>query len=706
MSRACAIIVLFLLLVAPMTFISNTFTDTQQFEDRSAEHPHFSQSQPIAIQGQSFLNITGPIIPSSPLSATWFAEIVIPESMGTDLLENQSLGLREQIDLNLGNSDGWIDSAESSSFAEIVESSRNWTDGAAGGCCLFDYVPFVALDGNEVFVNPPAIGAVNNSNGSWGWTESSSLSGATDGRTVRVIDLPMFGSLVERLPLTISLPEDWEIRFSPMIEIISGDPRNFTVNRSEAPVVFDIRITIAQNNPPSISSSRFPPTTSTIPLAKISSFSAECKDGPLESPSIQWSVSREETPIATFLNPWFELTPSELGFSHGDVASVAATCTDFHGMASISYDNVTVDGLEPTWSGSIILLQSGANQTIHDLNDSVIEISAGSELIFEVNGTDDSGLPVAIELFTNISEGWRQFGTNQETFWFIVNQGLGINGAHISIDERHQSKDPTILRMLLQISDDARNYASQEWQIRVLDANPPTVMMDLIANGITLEIDDSVHENDQIQLSFSRSFDDLDSIEDLVWSVTLDGASLISDGNWASTEILNLSQLPQGEHEVVVSSTDSSGNTRTESFVFTVLPKSGAHLVVLEKSLSGGTEIGSTATISTLVHNEGTDPAYARICMDGNCSRYVEFPGATLEGGTTSSTIELEFVIQSPDLQGLRLEWDSTAAGTNGEIQLEYPIASGGGADQAIQLTVLAAIAVLLMAAIYRSRES
>ena len=706
MARTDTLIVLVCLLVA--SFIAPAeYGDSKSLdiEGQMKANSNSGQNQSAQIQGIAFLNISGPIMHSSSLNATWFAKVLISEGYGTDLLENRSLGLLYQIDSQLGNSDGWVDSEESENFSELVESARNWTDGAAGGCCSFDYVPLYALDGNSVIVQPPEAGPVNRTNGTWGWTESANLSGTTDGRTMRIIDLPRVGALIEEVPLRISLPEDWEISFSPMIEIISGEPRNFTINRSQAPVAYDMRITVRENLPPSVSASRFPASTSTIALDKTSSFSAVCNDSPLDAPHIQWSVSKDESVLANFDNPWFEFVPSEHGFSHGEVTVIMATCTDSHGTTSHWQDNVVVDGLAPSWTGEITIIHD-TEEIPQDFTETVIEAHAGSELVFKVNGTDQMGLPVVVELFTNISEGWRQYGTNQKSFSFTVNQGTGVNGAHISVEERHQPKEPTMLSMLLQLSDDAGNLASQEWEIRVLDANSPTILMDLVANGINLELDDRVHENDQVQLSFSRSFDDLDAIEDLVWSVSLDEISLVSNVGWSSVELLETGQLLQGDHEAMVTATDSSGNTRIESFVFTILPKSGAHLVVLEKSLSGGTEIGTLASVSVLVENQGTDHAFARICMEGNCSRYEEFPGATLDAGKASSTIDYEFVISNLTIENLWLQWDSATAGTNGAISIEFVIESENRAASGLIVVALALIAVLATAVFYARRNT
>ena len=72
------------------------------------------------LSGHSFLNFTDTISPNSQVNATWFAEVTISESYGTDLLDNRSLGLLQQIDTQIGNSDGWFNSTESDEFSELV----------------------------------------------------------------------------------------------------------------------------------------------------------------------------------------------------------------------------------------------------------------------------------------------------------------------------------------------------------------------------------------------------------------------------------------------------------------------------------------------------------------------------------------------------------------------------------------------------------
>jgi len=666
-------------------------------ENVSATHNSDSQEN-LPIWGQSFLNFTGSISPSSQVNATWFAEVTVSESYGTDLLDNRSMGLLEQIDTQLGNSDGWINSTESQEFSELVASSRNWTDSSSGGCCSFDYNSMVVIGQTEIIVTPPETGPVNRTNGNWSWTESATIIGASDGRTLRLIDIPRAGAMVEEVPLEIQLPDNWEYRYSPMSEVISGSPGLFTVFRSQAPVAYDIRITITENIPPIISASRSPLTSSTIPLDKATAFSASCSDSPLESPEIQWTVSSQGEVISTHNNSWFQVVPDEIGFSHGEVMSVNATCLDFHGVSSNWNDNPTVDGMPPTWIGTMVVGGSSASP-LDPTRLSPIMAPAGSTIRFDVNASDDSSLPVLLELYSNISEGWRQSGMSEQTFEFTVNQGMGVNGADMGIYQRHLARNPTIISVALLVSDDAGNTAIGQWTIQVLDSNPPTVIPRLFSNGIEIEMGDDSHEDDELSLNLSHSFDDLDSIDNLSWSIWIDGDEASwDDQNWSVSDPIPLPPLLQGNHEIVVNATDSKGNIREETILLTVQPRTGAHIRVVEATLSDDSKVGGTAILTVVVENEGSDSAFARVCLSDICGRWTEQPFASsLENGPGQGVVEFQFEMVNDSLDGLYLNWDSASAGTHGMIPLEVEYNTDAGNHGFLALISLAIVIITIL---------
>jgi len=658
----------------------------------------------IPIWGQAFLNFTGTISPNSQVNATWFAEVIVSESYGTDLLDNRSMGLLGQIDTQLGNSDGWINSTESQEFADLAASSRTWTDSYSGGCCSFDYNPMVVIGQIGITVTPPETGPVNRTIGNWSWTESATISGTSDGRTLRLIDLPRAGSIVEEVPLEIQLPDYWEYRYSPMSEVISGSPGIFTVDRSQAPVAYDIRITITENIPPIIAASRSPLTSSTIPLGEATSFSASCSDSPLDSPEIQWTVSSEGEVISTHINSWFEVVPDEIGFSHGQVMSVNATCLDFHGVSSNWHDNPTVDGMIPTWSGNMTVGDSPTSP-LDPTRISPIMAPAGSSIRFDVNGSDDSSLPVLLELYTNISEGWRQSGMSEQTFEFTVNQGAGVNGADMDLYHRHLARNPTMISVALLVSDDAGNTAIGQWTIQVLDSNPPTIIPRIFSNGIEMETGDDPHEDDELTLNLSHSFDDLDAIGNLSWSIFIDGEEESWDQqNWSVSDSIPIPELTQGNHEIVVKATDSKGNTREEDILLTVQPRSGAHIRVVEATLSGESKVGGTAILTVVVENDGSDSAFARVCLSDICGRWTEQPFASsLEYGPGQGVLEFQFEMENESLDGLYLNWDSVSAGTNGNIPLEVEYNTDSG-NTGLTLLILAGVIFTVFLIINKAR--
>ena len=557
----------------------------------------------------------------------------------------------------------------------------------------------------DVSVNPPEIGPTNRTGGEWGWTESGNLIGASDGRTLRLIDLPRVGALIEEVPLRVSLPEDWEFKYSPMSEIITGSPGAFFVDRSQAPVAYDIRITIDRNMPPILSATSFPQISSTISLAKSSSFSATCTDNPLENPRIEWTISRSGTTISSFENDWISVKPSNLNFTHGDVMSVNATCIDFHGAVSHWNDNPTVDGIPPDWSGKFSV-DGIEGEMIENGSQTPILAPAGSLIRFEVNASDDSSLPVLLELYTNVSEGWRQTGLNQQTFEFTANQGKGINGADMGIDQRHLQKAPSEILMALVATDDAGNSVLSEWTLRVLDANPPTVIPRLFSNGIEIEYDDKVHEKDELELNLSHSYDDLDSIGDVSWSVLVDGEEIFqSSPDWSVFEPISLSYLTKGTHNITVKATDSKGNAREEPISITIEPRSGAHIRVAEATLPDDARVGSSVMLTVLVENEGSDPAFARVCLSDICGRWTEEPfAATLESGPGQATIEFQFEMHNNTVENLYLSWDSASAGTYGDIPIEVSVKNQAGIATSPILAVLFGISLLLVAW-YRNSE-
>ena len=679
--------------------INDTDSDFSNFDDSFKSSEVTLENN---ITGNAFLNITGPIIINSEFNASWFSEILILESYGTDLLPNQSKGIRKQIDQHMGNNDGIINSSEVNNFSELIVSSRDWNNSFLGGCCSFDYSPLIAIE-NEIIINPPVVGPVNISSDSWGWIESANLIGLTDNRITRIIDLPREGALIEEIPLQIKLPESWEFRYSAMSEIINGEPNNFVINRSESPVASNIRITIGENFPPSLSASRYPLSSSSISLNGSTSYTSFCEDSILENPILEWKIKKNNQLLDTIKNAWFQLNPSEYNFSHGEIASISLTCTDSHNANSSWSENIVIDGIQPEWSGEISL-DNGNNFHNFDTYGDVLSVISGSEIRINISATDESQLPTSIELLTNISEGWRQYELNEGEFSFTVSQGSGINGLHLSIIERHLEKEPTEIGMWLAVTDDAGNTVTKEWKIEIIDGNSPTILMDIIANGSLIELDKSAREGDLIQLVFSNSYDDLDSINDTSWEIYLDGEIILSNTPWSEeVEKLSIPLINSGFHEITVIATDSSENSRTETFPLTIFPKRGVDLEVVSQSLTGDLFKGGSASYVLHMKNNGFDDAYARVCISDTCSKFVDFPGAELDSSTIS-IIEYDFIVPNNSELNISIVWNSVSANNNGNFFIEYDLESE--TENSPLFIILLLIIITVSIFISRSRTS
>jgi len=654
-----------------------------------------------SFQGQSYLNISGPISPNSQINATWYSEITILESYGSDLLPNQSFGLRKQIDIYLGNNDNILNNSEIMDFKELINSSRAWTNAELGGCCIFDYIPFFSQLGNQIIISAPEVGDVNSTNGSWGWVESADIIGFTDNRVTRILHIPRIGSINEQIPLHVSLPKDWEFRYSAMSDLISGSPNNFTVNRSLAPVASNIIISVAENLPPVTSAHRSPQTSSLVSMNKSYIYTGICNDGFLENPQMEWSIIKNEVLIQTFNNPWFEFNPIEHGFTHSEQANILLKCTDSHNFSSSWSEDIIIDSIAPEWSGDVSYNIDGVVIELN-IENSVFSVISGSKVKLNISAIDDSSLPVSIELYSNMSDEWRQYHVNEGIFEFYVAQGNNINGLHLNISDRHLPKQPRHIDMALIITDEAGNFIINEWKLIIKDGNPPTILMDIMANDTLVRLDNPARMGNQLKLIFSNSYDDLDSIENTTWQILIDEEIYLETSNWSGEiEKFILPELEIGSHVVSITATDSKGNQKIENYPLIIFPNRGVDLEVISYSISEDSLQTGKALFVLEMKNNFYDDAYARACIEGTCSRFVHYPGADSD---TSTIAIMEFEIEMPNTSkvNISIEWDSNSAGENGNFILEYSIQSNEN-NSTISYLALIIISCLFFFLIFRN---
>ena len=661
-----------------------------------------TNSEQIQISGQATLSLTGDLLPDSQINATWNLEIGIPEEYGTDLLPNQSTGIRLQIDNHLGNSDGNITESEISDFIQLLTNARTWINSEVAGCCMFDYTELALLSPVTVIVSPPSVGPVISTNSeTWGWSESAELMATTDLRTTRLLDLPRTGSLIEEVPLVISIQEPWEFRFSAMQEIISGEPGSFTVLRAESPVYSTIRIAIGENSPPSVTVSRSGGMSISAPLNGTIHFTSECEDSMLETPSFNWRLSNNGTTLNSSDGEYdsdgrvvISVNPAQNGYLSGDILSVDLTCIDSFGSSSSWYENIIIDGQNPSYDIRFTEITSEGIEVQRNESEHSMIIRSDSELFVDVITSDNSNLPVSVQVVSNKSQGWRHFSNDELYFSAVFNQGEQVNGMHLSVDERHQERTNSHWELILNVTDEAGNTVKRTWDIIVEDSAGPVIIPYITANSTRVGPSEPAREGDNILLTLTESFDDLDNILNTLWTVTINGDQKHTNASWMEAEKIEFSDLGIGIHYVEILATDSLGNSADISFQFSIEPKEGFNLEIIQTDISGDQLIGNTINFRASINNYQSSVGSARACYADTCSAYVMIPGAT---SSSSGYFEIDTDIQLLEAGPLdiRIEWIGNEDGESGTLNLNQSIMVSEQDDEGSDYQVQAFFAVL-----------
>lgn len=668
-----------------------------------------TSSEQIQINGQATLSLTGDLLPDSQVNATWSLEIVIPEDYGTDLLPNQPTGIRSQIDNHLGNSDGNITESEISDFIELLTNARSWINSEVAGCCMLDYTELTLLSPVTVFVSPPSVGPVNStSSGTWGWSESAELMANTDLRTTRLLDLPRTGSLIEEVPLLISIQEPWEFRFSAMQGIISGEPGSFSVLRAESPVYSTIRIAIGENSPPSVTVSRSGGMSISAPLNGTIYFISECEDSILETPTFNWRLSNNGTILNSSVGEYdsdgrvvIPVNPVQNGYLSGDILSADLTCIDSFGTSSTWYEDIIIDGQNPSYDIRFTEITSEGIEVQRNESEHSMIIRSDSELFVDVITSDNSNLPVSVQVVSNKSQGWRHFSNDELYFSAVFNQGDQVNGMHLSVDERHQERANSHWELLLNVTDEAGNTVKRTWDIVVEDSAGPVIIPQITANSTRVSPSEPAREGDNILLTLTESYDDLDSIMNTLWTVWINGDQKYTNVLWTEAEKIELSNLGVGIHSMEILATDSLVNSAYISFQFSIEPTEGFNLEIIQTEITGDQIIGNTINFRASINNHQSSVGSARACYAETCSAYVMIPGAT---SSSSGYFEIDADIQLLEAGPLdiRIEWIGNEDGESGTLNLNQSIMVSEQDDEVSDYQVQAFFAVLSALAFLR----
>ena len=661
-TRYCSFLMVSLFLLSICSMSVNADNENEINED------NFSS----LVSGYSKFIIHDDIITNSQFNSTWEFSITLSDQIGTDLLENPELGLRAQIDIHLGNSDGLINLEESNDFDDLFRLQRNWTDSEIGGCCIFDYNQLYASAGIELITYPVVLGSIELNNTEWGWDESANLIGQTDNRITRILDFPRTGSLIEEIPLQVILPSDWEYTYSAMEEIFEGDPGIFFVNRNESNVASNIRVTISPNQPP-IASGYRTSSGSMIALNSSTNYYGDCEDSSLDINQQWWTLSNNGTLVKTHYGDTFSFIPENYNFYGGQVASVVMHCKDWFNSTNTWYENIVIDSVFPTWDSVISYVNEFGQTIILDSNEDIIRIRSDTYLSFSISANDyNSQLPTDIKIISNKTPNYLHKNKDNLDFSDVFYQNEDVNGMHLNLSERHKSKDQTSWSINLSVSDNAGNTLNREWIILVLDGSGPTIVPDLIINNNSISSTNLARNGDSIMISLSQSFDDLDSIENTFWSLTIDGEIIVENVTMELIDKKTLGPFTSGTHVFSIDSYDSSGNHRNLAFGLAISPNLGIDIEILSSSHQGRLVEGETVLFSATMQNRGASPASGQFCVNNQCGPFIGVPGATSSGPGTFNA-ELNFKLTSTEITTY-FQWSSESANQSGTLDINSDI--------------------------------
>tara|TARA_B100000214_G_scaffold375541_1_gene362486 strand:+ start:2815 stop:4962 length:2148 start_codon:yes stop_codon:yes gene_type:complete len=640
-----------------------------------------------SITGYSKFIIEDEIEVNSEFNASWESSIILSDQIGTDLLLNSELGLRAQIDIHLGNSDGFIDSNESDLFDQLFRTERNWTNSENGGCCIFDYNPLYSPQGVNLLTSKVVAGPIELENSTWGWNESTDLIGHTDSRVTRIIDFPRVGSLVEEVPLMIFLPADWEYTYSAMGEIFSGEPGEFIVNRSEANVASNIRVTISNNQMPNALGYRTS-TGTMITLTSNTLYYGECDDSTLDNNQQWWTLSNNDTLVLTHYGSNLSFISQDYGFQEGDVASIAMYCKDWFNVTDTWYEEIVIDSIFPTWESVISYINENNEIITFDINQS-IAVKSDTSISFNISANDpNSESPVDIKIISNKTPNYIHRDVNNLDFSDAFYQNDNVNGLHLNLSERHKAKPPTSWSVNLTISDDAGNTIYEEWEIIVLDGIGPTIVPDLIINNQSISSNNLAREGDLITISLQQSFDDLDSINDTRWSLSIDNGIILDNVTMNQIDKMTLGPFTSGTHVFSIDAYDSSLNHQNLAFGLAISPSLGVDIELISTEIDGKLIEGNTVLFSASLKNNRASSGSGQFCVDSQCGPFVGVPAAN-SNSPGHFDVELSFELSSSTPISTYFKWQSESAGENGQINIESNIPVEPSWQKPIQTVLL-----------------
>ena len=585
----------------PLTF--NQDTNASNFLSEVIEEPRI-------IAGDAHLDLLGTIEQAAELNATWSSTIAIPNTLGHPDLPDSHLGIEHQI---------------ASMFSGDVSLFDEWiANHTEIGCCAYDKVDLIGT--------PTIVSQVGNE--TWGWSIEANLSGQADSRSTRLLWVPITGNLSDRTDLRITLPAPNEIRYSPQSEHISGMPDDFVIHRGTIGVTGNVTIALGTNMAPTASWFAEDRELPWLPYAQPTTIESSCADTSIVSPQSRFILQSENTTLVDQNASNITIDPMFFNLEYGTWINLTLECSDPQGLMANFSQELYIDGVQPTRNLQMEYMHNDDSEpVVVDVGQQTISIPSGAVLSGATQAGDDSAPPVDIRWTSNKSNGWIQLGIGNHAWSDMFVQGPHINGQHLTIEDRHQAKPLTVYHLELELSDAAGNSATQSWDVVVTDRTNPNPRPALSVDGNHYgDLNLPIEGGSQIDVSLEESWDDIDAIEQLTWSVELNNEPLNVGQSWDDVESFTLPALPAGRHALVVNATDSSGNTGTHSMLFVVEPPFGGFFEITEVVKLGTGGPGEPGALDITLENAGQGETIFRLCYLEECTSEFIAVQATPDG--------------------------------------------------------------------------
>ena len=589
--------------------------------------------------GEIELTFLNSMSSDSDLDLSWFANYSFSMHMGVNLLPMKYLGLSGQIDFWIGDKDELLQNNEIELFL-IWLNQQAWTDSYFGGCCKIDG----EFTQTSELVKPEN-SWIDLDLGIWGWNESTLLSVHSGFTGNRLLEIPLQNDLRQLANMKISTPSDWEFRYSPNLDLLEGTPTEFTVNRSFSGIGGSIPITFGENTPPVVNPNVIGHIGLSLPLDKNITFDgSNSVDSSHEigfGPNLECMWKFESGDIITqFSQMSVTVNLTELGFSSDTNLDTIFECTDHRGLTDFWNKSWYLDSKSPTLNtllGDAECIDNPLENNLLECENLLVEFS--QILNFNLSLEDDGPSDLLVYWTSNHIDGWAADGNEMSVvFW----QGQNSNINFIVNDKQHEQRELAIWELNLRVSDEVGNDLMKSWNVTVLDGSSPRINMKLNNQFGLVDPYSGIFSGDTINIDLYPSYDDINSIEDVRFLVSLDGETF-ADSNevgWEGIKSAEIPKLEVGVHELVVNATDLSGNSAEERFQIIVHPPPIIDIISADIFISSEKLIQGENELEFRLVNAGGSEYDVIICIQSKCLDY-NGTSSTFEGyGFTNFTLK------------------------------------------------------------------